>query len=266
MDNFKYYIPETIEESIRIYRNSENPRYLAGGMTLIAAMKQNLSSASDLIDLSNIKLLKGVSLESNKIKIGSLTTHNEIANSKIINNYIPSLSKLAKNIADNAIRNIGTIGGSICNADPSADYPAALVASNANIYTNKSKISANEFFIDMFETSLSDEEIVIGIEFPIIEKGVYLKFESNASKYAIVGVFTSLNKGFINIAVTGAANKVFLIKELSEMNIKSIKDIIIDNLDLNEYGIIGDINASVDYKIALVKTFIKKSIQELISK
>ena len=117
----------------------------------------------------------------------------------------------------------------------------------------------------MFETILDDEEIVIGIEFPIIQKGVYLKFESDASKYAVVGVFASLNKDFVNVAVTGAANKVFLIKELSEINIKSIKDVIIDDLDLNEYGIIGDINASVEYKIALVKTFIKKSIQELIS-
>ena len=205
--------------------------------------------------------------------IGVFALQSSFAEDSLIENSQKTVHTMAteielifeKNIADNAIRNIGTIGGSICNADPSADFPAALVAANADIYTNKSKISANDFFIDMFETSLDDEEIVIGIEFPIIQKGVYLKFESDASKYAVVGVFTSLNKDFVNVAVTGAANKVFLIKELSEINIKSIKDVIIDDLDLNEYGIIGDINASVEYKIALVKTFIKKSIQELIS-
>ena len=199
-------------------------------MTIIPSLKQKLSTPSDIIDLQNIKSLKGIYLNNNKqITIGALNTHNEIAKSKVIKQHIKGLTYLASNIADNAVRNLGTIGGSICNSDPAADYPSALLSLNASIITNKRSISAKDFFIDMFETILTDDEIVISISFPIVKKSYYMKFASQASKYAIVGIFGSYNNNLLKLAITGAANKVFSIKELEGLTPQQVLEL---NLNL----------------------------------
>ena len=158
-------------------------------MTLIPSIKQGLSSPTDLIDLTNVNDINGIIENIKNISIGSLVNHNEIANSNVIKNQLPGLSNLASKIGDNAVRNKGTLGGSICNADPSADYPSALVSLNAIINTNSREINARDFFIDMFETILEDGEIVTRVTFPKATFTSYEKFSSQASKYAIVGVF-----------------------------------------------------------------------------
>ena len=150
MYKFKYHKPTSLEESINLFKEKEFPKYLSGGMTLIPSMKQLLSSPTDLIDIQNINELRGIYKSENKIIIGALTTHNEVAQSSLIKDNIQALSYLASKIADNAVRNCGTIGGSICNADPAADYPAALLSLNATINTNSREIFAKDFFIDMF--------------------------------------------------------------------------------------------------------------------
>ena len=167
MYKFRYHKPSSLEESINLFKEAEFPKYLSGGMTLIPSMKQLLSSPTDIIDLQNINELKGIYKSENSIVIGALTTHNEVADSSIIKENIGGLSYLASKIADNAVRNIGTLGGSICNADPAADYPAALLSLNAKITTNNREILAKDFFIDMFETKLEDFEIVKSVTFPI---------------------------------------------------------------------------------------------------
>ena len=175
-------------------------------------MKQKLSSPTDLIDLQKIDELKGIHLlENNQVIIGALTSHNEVAKSSIIKKHINGLSYLASKIADNAVRNLGTIGGSICNADPAADYPAALISLDALINTNTRTVKAKDFFIDMFETNLESTELVKSITFPIKDNSYYLKLASQASKYAIVGIFGSTLNNTTSLAVTGAANKVFLL-------------------------------------------------------
>ena len=263
MKKFNYHTPLSIDEGYRLYQSREFPLYLAGGMTLLPSIKQGLSAPTDLIDLNSINDMKGVSYNNGKLIIGSLTTHNEVAYSKIVLKKLPGLAKLASKIADNAIRNKGTLGGSVCNADPAADYPAALLSLRAKLVTNKRQIHANEFFIDMFETSLEPGEILKSIFFDVSEYSCYEKFSSQASKYAIVGVFLSIINSKVNVAVTGASNKVFIIKEISNCDIGKLKEFDLEKLDLNTYDINNDINASSEYRISIIKTLIKKILNKV---
>ena len=261
MNNFKYHSPDSINESKEIYKNSEFPKYLSGGMTLIPSIKQKLSNPTDLIDLQNISELKGINIEKNKITIGALSTHNQVANSDIIKNNLSGLSYLASNIADNAVRNLGTIGGSISDADPAADYPAALLSLDEIVNTCKRSIKAFDFFVDMFETILEDDEIVISITFPIKEYSYYLKFPSQASKYAIIGIFSSKFNDNYNIAVTGASNKAFLIEEISRLPISKLEKFNFQNIELDKFNINSDIHASNSYRISLIKNLIYKTLK-----
>ncbi len=264
MKKFNYYSPKSLDECSKLFKNSEFPQYIAGGMTILPSMKQGLSSPTDLIDLTHINNIKDIRYDDKLITIGSLATHNEIAKSKLIKNKIPGLAYLASKIADNAVRNKGTIGGSICNADPAADYPSSLVSLNADIHTNLRKIKARSFFIDMFETALEEGEIVTKVSMPKPEFCSYEKFSSQASKYAIVGVFLSIIENKTSIAITGASNKVFLIKELENKTVDEFRKTDLDNINFDKYEINSDINASIDYRISLIKSLIKKSINKII--
>ena len=266
MYNFNFDSPITIKEAVNLFEASEHPKYLAGGMTLLAAMKQKLSAPTNLIDLSNIKALNEISIVKNSIiSIGSMCTHNEIAKSDIIKKEVPGLSYLASNIADNAVRNRGTIGGSICNADPAADFPAAILCLEASIITNLRTIQADKFFVDLFETNLEENEIVIRIDIPIVESSNYYKFSSLASKYAIIGIFSCVKNNKLYISVTGAANKVFNLEELNNKPVDILDKFEIDSLDLSKYSINNDINASSEYRKSLIKTYVKKSLFRIIN-
>ena len=260
MKKFNYHSPKSLNESRKIFETSDFPQYLAGGMTLIPSIKQGLSSPTDLIDLANINDINGITENITNISIGSLVNHNEIANSNVIKKKLPGLSNLASKIADNAVRNKGTLGGSICNADPAADYPSALVSLNAKINTNIREINARDFFIDMFETILEEGEIVTRVNFPKATFTSYEKFSSQASKYAIVGVFFSVANQKASIAITGASNKVFLIEEIENININKLKEFDVNKINFGKYDINSDINASSDYRISLIKSLINKSI------
>lgn len=266
MYKFYFHTPSSIKESIKIFKNSDNPKYLAGGMTLLGAMKQKMSAPSDLIDLSNILELNKMEIMGQKLFIGSMKTHNEIAQSQHVIDKFPGLAELAKNIADNAVRNRGTIGGSICNADPAADYPAALLSIGADIVTNERVIKSSDFFIDMFETNLKLDEIVLGIELIVPEITKYYKFSSLASKYAIVGLFFTMRDNHLKFSVTGASNNAFIIKELENISKKDLIQFNVKDIDFNEYRIISDINASSDYKISLIKSLLEKAIKYIRSK
>ena len=261
MKKFNYHAPKSLDESRNIFNNCQFPQYLAGGMTLLPSIKQGLSSPTDLIDLSYINEIKGIVENSTNINIGSLVSHNEIAKSNIIKSQLSGLSYLASKIADNAVRNKGTLGGSICNADPAADYPGALVSLNARIMTNKREIEARNFFIEMFETSLEEGEILTRVIFPKATYSSYEKFSSQASKYAIVGVFFSVAENKPSIAITGASNKVFLIEEIESLNIEELQEFNLNDIDFKKYDINSDINAGSDYRISLIKSLINKSIE-----
>ena len=260
MYQFNYHSPKNIEEAINIYNTCEEPKFLAGGMTLIASMKQRLIAPSDLIDLRTINNLSEISLNNNIIRIGSLCSHFKISNNDIIKSNIVNISKLASGIGDPAVRNMGTIGGSIANSDPAADWPAAVLALNANIVTNNREINNKEVFTNMFETCLEENEIITEINFEIPEFFNYIKFPNPASRYAIVGVAIAKYENKVSVAISGASHTPFIAKELSDALTMNFSDNIpfntISSDELNE-----DIHASSEYRANLIDVLTKKVLK-----
>ena len=260
MYQFNYHSPKNIEEALNIYNTCEEPKFLAGGMTLIASMKQRLIAPSDLIDLRTISNLSEISLNNNIIRIGSLCSHDKISNNDIIKSNIVNMSKLASGIGDPAVRNMGTIGGSIANSDPAADWPAAVLALNANIITNNREINNKEVFTNMFETCLEENEIITEINFEIPEFFNYIKFPNPASRYAIVGVAIAKYENKVSVAISGASHTPFIAKELSEALTMNFSDNIplntISSDELNE-----DIHASSEYRANLIDVLTKKVLK-----
>ena len=260
MYQFNYHSPKNIEEALNIYNTCEEPKFLAGGMTLIASMKQRLIAPSDLIDLRTISNLSEISLNNNIIRIGSLCSHFKISNNDIIKSNIINMSKLASNIGDPAVRNMGTIGGSIANSDPAADWPAAVLALNSNIVTNNREINNKEVFTNMFETCLEENEIITEINFEIPEFFNYIKFPNPASRYAIVGVAIAKYENKVSVAISGASHTPFIAKELSEALTMNFSDNIplntISSDELNE-----DIHASSEYRANLIDVLTKKVLK-----
>ena len=196
MKTFNYHSTSDIKEAIKL--SSSSSAFLAGGMTTLPSMKLGLASYKDIIDIKRIKKLSGIKVSGKSVTIGATTKHAEVAHSKEVKKAIPSLAALAEGIGDPQVRNRGTIGGSIANNDPSADYPSACIALNATIHTNNRKISAEKFFVGMFETALKKGELIEAIEFQVPEKSCYQKYPNPASRYAIVGVYVAKHKTGVN--------------------------------------------------------------------
>ena len=263
MYEFQYHKPSSISEVKEIISSLDDPKIMAGGMTLIPTMKQRLAAPSDIIDLSEIKELKGISKKDNHLLIGSMTTHFEVHNSELVNQEIPSLAYLAGLIGDPMVRHRGTIGGSIANSDPSADYPSSVISLGATIITDKREIEADEFFIDLFETALDENELILSIKFPIPKKSAYVKFPQPASRYALVGVFVSDTDKGIRVGVTGAGPCAFRVLEMEkELSINFSKESI-KNINLNTDELNSDIHASSEYRAHLVKVMTKRAIKKI---
>jgi len=234
--------------------------FLAGGMTLIPAIKLRLAAYSDIINIKKIKGLSGIKVSSKSLRIGATTTHSTVAASKEVGKSIPSLAVLAEGIGDPQVRNRGTIGGSIANNDPAADYPSACLALNATIHTSKRKIPADKFFKGMFETDLKKGELIEAIEFEVPEKSAYAKFPNPASRYAVVGVYVAKLKKEIRVAVTGAKSCVFRCKELEDALTSNFSSSSIDNISISSTGFNADIHASAEYRSHLVKVMARRAI------
>jgi carbon-monoxide dehydrogenase medium subunit len=250
MHDFNYHRPSSLAEAAKLATGEA--KIVAGGMTLVPTMKQRLAQPSDLVDLAGIAELKGIKVDGNNIVIGAMTTHNDVAHSAEVKKAIPALAALAEGIGDPQVRNRGTIGGSISNNDPAADYPAALLGLDATVITNKRKLKADEFFKGMFETALGDGEIVTAVSFPKPEKAGYAKFPNPASRYAMVGVMAAKTAGGVRVAVTGAGPSVFRQKEMekalsSNFSADAIKGVKTDSKNLN-----SDIHGSAEYRAHLV--------------
>ena len=259
MKTFNYHSAKDVKEASKL--SSSSSAFLAGGMTTIPSIKLGLASYKDIIDIKGIKSLSGIKVTGKTVKIGSTTKHVEVANSKDVKKTIPSLAALAEGIGDPQVRNRGTIGGSIANNDPSADYPSACIALNAVIHTNSRKIDAEKFFKGMFETSLKSGEIIEAIEFSIPEKSNYQKYPNPASRYAVVGVYVAKHKGGVNVAVTGAKSCVYNDKDLSKaldsnFSVNSIAGMELKSSDMN-----SDIHASAEYRANLVVIQAKKAVE-----
>ena len=258
MKTFNYHSAKDVKEASKLASSSS--AFLAGGMTTLPSMKLGLASYKDIIDIKRIKKLSGIKITGKTVTIGATTKHAEVASSKEVKKAIPSLAALAEGIGDPQVRNRGTIGGSIANNDPAADYPSACIALNATIHTNNREIDAEKFFRGMFETCLKSTEVIEAIEFRIPQKSSYQKLPNPASRYAIVGVYVAQHKTGINIGVTGAKSCVYNDKDLAEVLTKNFSSSAIDNVEISSSGMNSDIHASSEYRANMVKAFAKKAV------
>ncbi|HLI11920.1 MAG TPA: xanthine dehydrogenase family protein subunit M [Alphaproteobacteria bacterium] len=261
MYDFNYHRPKTLADAAKLIGANEDAKLVAGGMTLIPTLKQRLARPSDLVDLAGIGELKGVKRDGNNLVIGAMTPHAEVAGSAEVRKAIPALAALADGIGDPQVRNRGTIGGSIANADPAADYPAGVVGLGATVMTTKRKIAADDFFKGLFETALEPGEIVTGVSFPIPEKAGYAKFPNPASRYAIVGVFVAKTGGGVRVAVTGAGPSVFRFKDAEAALSKDFSPKAVEGLKLSASDLNSDIHATAEYRAHLVVIMTKRAVQ-----
>jgi carbon-monoxide dehydrogenase medium subunit len=260
MYDFNYIQAKSVDEAVKNHGSASEATYLAGGMTLIPTLKQRLAQPSDLIDLAKIGDLAGISVKGNSVRIGAMTRHAQVAESADVQKAIPALAALAGGIGDPMVRNRGTMGGSIANNDPAADYPSAVVGLGATVHTSKRNIPADEFFTGMFETALEPGEMVTAVTFPVPEKAAYMKFPNPASRYAIVGVFVSKTGANVRVAVTGAGACVFRAEEMEKALAKDFSAKAIEGIKLGADGLNSDIHASADYRAHLITVMAKRAV------
>ncbi len=261
MHSFNFHRPANIKAAAALYSKQKDARLLAGGQTLIPSLKLRLASFENIIDLKAIKGLDKIELKGKTLLIGAMTIHKDVATSPVVKKAIPALAKLAGTIGDPAVRNRGTLGGSIASNDPAADYPAALVALDATVITNKRKIPVEKFFKGLFETALGKGEIIQQVSFPVPKKAGYEKFPHPASRFALVGVFIADTGKEVRVAVTGAAQDgVFRVKDMEAALKKNFTPGAIANLKINEKGLNSDIHAAADYRAHLVGVMAKRAI------
>ena len=258
---FTLHRPSTVRQAANLLARSDDAKLLAGGQTLIPTMKQRLASPANVIDLSLIDGLSGIELRGRSLVIGAMTRHAEVAGSPVVQEHLPALAELADEIGDPHVRNMGTIGGSLANNDPNADYPAAALGLGAIITTNKRRIAADEFFTGMFETALEADEIITKVMFPLAKKAAYMKFPNPASRYALVGVFVSKRGPEIRVAVTGAgSNGVFRVASFEEALKKRFGPKSLDGLSVPADGLNSDIHGTAEYRAHLIGVLARRAV------
>jgi aerobic carbon-monoxide dehydrogenase medium subunit len=257
-----YHRPSSVDEAASLFAKGTEAKYLAGGHTLIPVMKQRLAAPSDVIDLTRIKELIGVETSGDTLTIKAATPHYDVAHSADAQKAIPALAYLASLIGDPAVRHRGTIGGSIANNDPAADYPAGLLALGATVKTNKRSISADDFFKGLFTTALADGEIITAVSFPIPAKAGYAKFPHPASRFALTGVFVAKTKGGdVRVAVTGASQSGVMRVAAMESALKANWSAgALDTITIPAAGLLADIHGSSDYRANLIKVMAQRAV------
>ena len=258
MYNFDFVKPSTVEEAVAALADDE-AQPLSGGQTLIPTMKQRLNAPETLVSLLGIEALKGVTVGGDSVAIGAATTHATV--SKELAEAYPALAALAGNIGDPAVRNRGTIGGSLANNDPAACYPAAALASGATVVTNRREIPADEYFEGMFATALEEGEIITRVTFPIPEAAAYVKFEQPASRFALAGVFVAKFAGGVRVAITGASEEgVFRWSEAEEALSGNFSAEAVSGLSLDADGMMADLHGSAEYRAHLAKVLTGRAV------
>jgi carbon-monoxide dehydrogenase medium subunit len=261
MYNFTYHRASGLRQAQNLLGKLEDPKLLAGGMTLLPTMKQRLASPANLIDLDRVEGLDGIEVKGRSLVIGALARHADVANSATVGEAIPALAELAGMIGDPAVRHRGTLGGSVANNDPNADYPAACLALAATIVTTKRKIPADEFFKGLFETALEPDEIVTKVSFPVPKKAAYQKFRNPASRYALVGVFVAKRPSEIRVAVTGAGGSgVFRVTAFEEALKKRFSPKVLEGLTVPADGMSSDIHGSAEYRAHLIGVLARRAV------
>jgi carbon-monoxide dehydrogenase medium subunit len=261
MYDFNYHKPSTIADAVKILAADPDARPVSGGMTLLPALKLRLNKPTSVVDLSGIPGLKGIKREGNTIVIGALTRHYDIATSAEVKSAIPALAWMASTIGDTQVRNRGTMGGSVSNNDPSADYPAALLALGATIKTDKRTISADDFFQGMFATALEQGELVTEIRIPVPEKAGYAKMKNPASRYSMAGVFVAKGPSGVRVGVNGAgANGAFRATAMEAALSANWSPDAVANIKMDASQMNGDIHGSAEYRAHLVTVMAKRAV------
>lgn len=259
MYDFAYHKPSTVADAVKLLADPD-AKAVSGGHTLIPALKHRLNKPSALVDLSGIAELRGIRRQGNAIVIGALTRHVEVANSAEVKAAIPALAYLASHIGDVQVRNRGTMGGSVSNNDPAADYPAAVLGLGATVHTSRRKIAADDFFLGMFTTALEQDEILTAIEFPIVDKAGYAKMKNPASRYVMAGVFVSKAGGAVRVAVNGAGPCVFRQADMEQALAANWSPEAVAGIQQSPDGLNGDIHGSAEYRAHLVTVMAKRAV------
>ena len=261
MENFNYHRPATTTAAAAMLKKAKDGKYLAGGHTLIPTMKQGLATPTDVIDLTAIKGFSGIKVSKTTITIKAGTTHQDVATSKDVKKAIPALAEMAGKIGGVHVRHKGTIGGSIANNDPAADYPSACLGLGATIETNKRKIDADKFFTGMFETALKKDEIITAVHFPIPKKAAHQKFPNPASRYAMVGVFVSQDgKGKARVGVTGAASCAYRAADIEAALNKDFSAKSASGVKISAKGLLNDMHATSAYRAHLLSVLAGRAV------
>jgi carbon-monoxide dehydrogenase medium subunit len=257
----KYHKASSIEDAVSLIGKSDDGKLLSGGQTLIPTMKARLAAPADLVDVSGIAHMHGINVSGSTITIGAATTHAEVAGNADLQAACGSVACLAAGIGDAAVRHKGTIGGSVANNDPAADYPAALLALGATIKTNTREIAADDFFVGLFETALEDDEIIISVSFDAPTKAAYAKFPNPASRYAMVGVFTAQTADGARVAVTGAGSDgVYRQSDMEAALDKAWSTDAIADVQVGSEGIMSDMHGGAVYRANLVKVMASRAV------
>ena len=265
MRDFAYHRPGSLQDAVSLRRGAADGAYLAGGMTLIPTLKQRLAQPSDLVDLGGLKDIAGVRLDGAALVIGAMTRHAAVAASPEVRRAIPALAQLAGGIGDPQVRNRGTIGGSVANSDPAADYPAAVIALGATIRTDRREIAANDYVRDLFETALEPGELIREIAFAVPRRAAYRKFAHPASRYAVAGVFVAdFGQGDIRVGVTGAGPCAFRAQPLEAALAARLEPAALDGVAIDASRFNSDLAASAAFRAQLVRTMARRAVQDLL--
>jgi carbon-monoxide dehydrogenase medium subunit len=265
MYNFQYQRPGD-RSAAAAAAKAANARFLAGGQTLIQAMKLRLSSSDALVDLGGIADLKGIKVDDANVVVGATTTHATVARSAEVQKAIPALAELAGGIGDQMVRNMGTLGGSIANADPAACYPAAVLGLGATVNTDRRSIPADSFFTGMYETALQPGEMIVSVSFPVPQKAAYIKYKQPASRFALVGVFVSQGAGGVRVAVTGAKSSVFRASAIESALQASFTPAAAKAVKLPADDMNSDLHGSAEYRAAMVSVMAARAVEKALSR
>ncbi|MGA2289512.1 FAD binding domain-containing protein [Bradyrhizobium sp.] len=262
MKEFSYYKPATVSEAVALLAASDESRLLSGGMTLLPTMKQRLASPKAIVDLAALPGLVGITIGGGNVALGAMTTHAEVANSASVKAALPALATLAGLIGDPQVRHRGTIGGSIANADPAADYPAAVLGLGATIVTDRREIAAESFFKAMFQTALERDEIILAVRFPIPDAAGYAKFKSQASRFALVGAFVARFGSAVRVAITGAGPVVFRSQDIEDALASNFSPQALARISIAPSGLNSDIHADSEYRAHLVVVMARRAVEQ----
>jgi carbon-monoxide dehydrogenase medium subunit len=262
--SFNYIKARSLKHAGELLAANSEAKLIAGGMTLIPTLKARLARPSHLIDVGGLRELTGIEVKDDKLIVGAGVRHREVAGSAVVRKAIPALSELAGVIGDPQVRNLGTMGGSVANNDPAADYPAAVLALAATVVTTRREIPADDYFQGMFTTALEPDEIVVRLVFPVPKRAAYCKFPHPASGYAMAGVFVAETANGVRVGVTGAGPGVFRWREAEAALSKNTDVVALEGLSVKADGLNEDIHATAEYRANLVLVMARRAVAKMV--